>query len=200
MSTGLLVSVEGIDGSGKTTLCKNIVKKFKQKGVNVYLTKEPGDNPIGVLHRSLSKDLTVSPYVRALISSANRYYENDLIKQLLNLGYLVISDRYYLSGLAYHHADGVSMDWYASVNEKVLKPHLVLFLDIDLKVALLRLGKSRDFWDRNDFLGRVKKSYELAIDYLSKSGVQIKRLDGNSTQEEVMMKAYDIIEDMQRNQ
>jgi len=178
------IGIEGIDGSGKTTLVKNLSKYFISRKINnIYFSKEPGNSPIGKAHRELSLMDNVYPYSAALISTADRYFNMPSILDKLNHGFIVISDRYFISGLAYHAAENVSFEDYSFLNRKVVKPNIYFFLDINLKTALKRKISS-DKWEK--IREKVYPKYYEALRFLKeKDKAKIFKIDANTLKENV---------------
>ena len=175
---GCLIAFEGIDGSGKTTLIKKLSQHLELKGFKVHLSEEPGDNPIGKAHRELSLMNDVDPYAAALISTADRYFKMNTLCVKINQGYIILSDRYYLSGLAYHLADGIPLEEYAQLNKNVLKPDLYIFLDVSLKNARKRIQKPHDRWET--ILEKVYHCYYNALEFITSiEKAHVKKLDAN---------------------
>ena len=192
-SRGYFIAVEGIDGSGKSTLVKSLSEYFTGKGIPVYVTKEPGDNPIGEAHRKLSRMKNVNRYSAALLSTAERYFKMETLRKKLKEGSLVISDRYYLSGLAYHSADGITFEQYAHLNIDVLKPDVYLFLNTDLDNAEMRIGKPRDRWEKK--LKEIYICYQDAIKFIETfDNARVIKLDGNLPKKQVFGNAVNTIE------
>jgi dTMP kinase len=98
----------------------------------------------------------------ALLSAADRFDQQAQIGE--REGDLVISDRYYLSGLAYHAADGIDQAVYQRLNDGVRRPDLYLFLHLDPRAAAARLGgRTRDRWERGPVAAAVPHAYEAAL-------------------------------------
>ena len=98
----------------------------------------------------------------ALLSAADRYDQQARLADQECA--LVISDRYYLSGLAYHAADGIDQLLYQQLNAGVRRPDLYLFLHLDPVVAAARLGdRARDRWERGRIAARVPQCYQAAL-------------------------------------
>jgi dTMP kinase len=158
----LLVAIEGIDGSGKTTLAAALTAGLAQRGTSVSSHREPGDGPAGQLLRSLSAGDGHHPMMLALLSAADRFDQQARIAQWQCD--LVISDRYYLSGLAYHAADGIDQAVYQRLNDGVRRPDLYLFLHLDPRAAAARLGgRTRDRWERGPVAAAVPHAYQAAL-------------------------------------
>ncbi|RKN49870.1 dTMP kinase, partial [Streptomyces klenkii] len=107
MAEALFVAIEGIDASGKTTLTASLAAALRTRGLAVATHKEPGHGPVGELFRRLSASGRCPPTTMALLSSAERHAQQEALAAALRRHQVVIADRYYLSGLAYHAADGI---------------------------------------------------------------------------------------------
>jgi len=194
---GRLIAFEGIDGSGKTTLINELSQHLKAERFQIFLTKEPGDNPVGKAHRELSLMSKVHPYTAALISTADRYFKMNMLLDKINQGYMILSDRYYLSGLAYHYADGISFEEYAYLNRNVLKPDLYIILEVSLENARNRLQKTRDRWET--MLEKVHSCYYDALEFLKNTEkAHIQKLDANLPSEKVYEHALNEIHKLHR--
>lgn len=188
---GYFIGIEGIDGSGKTTLVEKLSKYFIAKKINVYLSKEPGDNPIGRAHRELSLMDNVPPYSAALISTADRYFNMPSILTKLNHGFIVISDRYYISGLAYHAAENISFEDYSFLNRKIIKPNMYLFLELSLTTALER-KKSTDRWEK--LREKVYLKYYEALHFLKEEDEdKIFKIDASALKKDVFSQVLIIL-------
>ncbi|MGC8994828.1 MAG: dTMP kinase, partial [Pyrobaculum sp.] len=108
------VAVEGIDGSGKSTVIQLLAKLLPK----VYVTKEPSDGPVGRLIKEWAlKGGSVDPHVDALLFAADRieHYKRE-VEPKIREGYLVISERYVESSIAYQGAAGVPIDFIKYIN------------------------------------------------------------------------------------
>jgi dTMP kinase len=158
----MLAGVEGIDGSGKTTLVDALAAVLPGRGVEVATHREPSDGLIGRLFRQLSDDSERDPVALALLSAADRHDQQAAITRI-GAG-LVLSDRYYLSGLAYHAVDGVDPAFYQRLNRGVRRPDLYLFLDVAPAVAVSRRkGRHPDRWERPAIVARLPGAYDRAL-------------------------------------
>ncbi len=185
----LLVAIEGIDGSGKTTLAVALADRLTCRGIRVTSHREPSDGPAGRLLRSLSRDGDRHPMVLALLSAADRYDQQARLADQECA--LVISDRYYLSGLAYHAADGIDQLLYQRLNAGIRRPDLYLFLHLDPAVTAARLGdRARDRWERGGIAARVPESYQAALDLVNTTeNAQVARLDAAAAPRDVLAQA-----------
>lgn len=184
-----LVAIEGIDGSGKTTLAATLTATLTGRGISVASQHEPSDEPAGKLLRSLSADDDRHPMTLALLSAADRYDQQArLADQACDL---VISDRYYLSGLAYHAADGIDQRFYQQLNAGVRHPDLYLFLDVAPGIAARRLrGRTRDRWERGGIATLVPECYQAALRLVEVTeNATVIRIDAAAPPREVLSQA-----------
>lgn len=181
MTKGLFIALEGPDGSGKSTIARELKEFIDSTGLKCVLTREPGGTDIGEDIRDvlLDNDNTeMSSMTEALLYAASRaQHVHEKIKPLLDDGYIVISDRYVFSSLAYQgHARGLGIEEVMKINEFAMGgvyPDEILFFEISPEEAL-----SRKFIDREtdrlenagvDFHKTTYEGYEKAIETYSKN-------------------------------
>ncbi|PJE57923.1 MAG: dTMP kinase, partial [Candidatus Portnoybacteria bacterium CG10_big_fil_rev_8_21_14_0_10_36_7] len=108
---GKFITIDGIDGSGKTTQAEMLSKYLKGNGIKSIVTKEPTSGKIGSLLRNhyLKTDF---PLIDSFLFSADReeHLKTEVIPTM-EKGTYIISDRYYHSALAYQYTSGVDLDW-----------------------------------------------------------------------------------------
>lgn len=202
---GRFITVEGPDGAGKTTQVKKIYNYLLDLGKKVIITREPGGTELGENLRKVlltPDDKAPVPEAEALIYAASRVQlVKKVIKPALAQGFIVLSDRFIDSNLAYQGwARGLGIDEIIEINNWSLKdcmPDITFVLDIDPKVSLKRKKDKKDrlesetldfhrkvregflvlkerFSDRIKILDARKNEYELFRDILSeieKSGI-----------------------------
>lgn len=159
----MFIVFEGIDGSGKTTLSKLLFETFQRKGIKSLLTREPYDNNL----RKVVLDRNLDPWGETFIFLGDRnLHVRELIKPKLEEGFTVISDRFYLSTLAYQgFGRGLNLELLKELNTKAtegLKPDITFLLDIDIDTALERISKSRgslERFEKKDFLHKVREGF-----------------------------------------
>ena len=150
MAKGKFIVVEGLDGSGKSTQIKLLKDKLIKKGYRVYVTAEPTEFETGkYLRRILSESLKKDMYLQAALFLADRleHITSPIngIQGYLDKGFYVISDRYYYSSFAYQGTES-DMDWVMDINlkcERMLKPDLCIFLDVNPDTCKNRIDTSR---------------------------------------------------------
>lgn len=137
----MFVVIEGVDGSGKTTLAKEVVRRLESLGIKAKYTYEPYNQLFVEIMSKYWSEL--DPLLQTLIMALDRYYHvRKEVIPYLNAGYVVVCDRYYYSSLAYQGAQGVDVEWIISVNKFVPKPNLAIYLDVDPEEGLRRKERS----------------------------------------------------------
>ncbi|MEF3245582.1 MAG: dTMP kinase, partial [Caldisericaceae bacterium] len=161
----MFITFEGIDGAGKTTQAKYVKEFLENLGYRVILTKEPGGTKFGEKIRSILLTEEMDGYSEFLLFAADRnMHVKTLIKPKLKEGYIVLSDRFAESSIAYQgFGRGVDLDFIERVHNEILLntyPDLIFLIDIPVKVALNRLeSKDRIEKSGEDFLQRVRNGY-----------------------------------------
>ncbi|MGA8662468.1 MAG: dTMP kinase [Candidatus Cybelea sp.] len=170
----MFVVIEGIEGSGKSTLHKGLVERFGVEGRDVVVTREPGGTATGDAIRSifLDRTLTIEPLTEAfLVSAARVQHVAEVIRPALAQDRLVLCDRFTDSTLAYQGYGGglelASLQRLCGEATGGIQPDLVLLIDLPIDVARARL-QERYVLDRVEsrdaaFHERVRQGYlELA--------------------------------------
>ncbi|ARM75692.1 dTMP kinase [Acidianus manzaensis] len=158
----LMIALEGIDGSGKSSIGKELQKYLQNKYKNkkILLTYEPFTSEITTLIQNLGWKDGIS---LTLLFSADRAIHLNWIKQ--NNPDIVIMDRYYLSTIAYQSSLGVKKEWIINVNSFFPKPDLTILLDLPSEIAIKRINKTDkfNFSEKIQLLEKVRHNYlELA--------------------------------------
>lgn len=167
----MFITLEGPEGSGKTSHLPHLVTYLREQGYTVFPTREPGGTSIGeqireVLH-SL-KNTEMNPRTETLLYQAARaQFVEEVIKLRLEAGEVVISDRYADSTLAYqgygHQQDLPHIRALIDYATGGLAPDLTILLDVDIEIGLARKTNG-DEWNRLDaytveFHQRVRQGY-----------------------------------------
>jgi dTMP kinase len=179
---GAFVCIEGLDGCGKTTQAKLLVKKLR-KSHNAVYTAEPSRGKIGAFIRKscLYGEKRLPSGVEALLFAADRveHVESEVLPALRQ-GRLVVSDRYVYSSLAYQGAAGLSLTWIERINERALRPDFAVFIDVDPRTAMQRLKPKKSVMENLETQRRVQQIY---LSYVERG--DLVRIGGNKPKKEV---------------
>lgn len=151
---GKFITFEGCEGVGKSRQIKMLEEYLQKEKIDYYLTREPGGTPVSEQIRSIildGKNSSMTDECEALLYAAARVQLlNEVIKQKLESGVLVICDRYVDSSIAYQgYARGLGVDFVSKINSYAIKnftPDYTLFLDLTPEKAFARKGGV----DKND--------------------------------------------------
>ena len=142
----MFITLEGIEGSGKTTQISRLVKLFENRGIECVTTRQPGGTLIGENIRSILLDpanSALEPLAELLLYMADRaQHINELIRPALTEGKTVVCDRYFDATLVYQgFARGLSIELIRQLHQLLfddLKPDVTLLLDLSPQVGLKR--------------------------------------------------------------
>jgi len=168
----MFITLEGPEGSGKTSHIPNLVEYLRKEGYTVFPTREPGGTSIGEQIREVIHDLKnveMHPRTETLLYQAARaQIVEQVIKPRLKAGEIVISDRYYDSTIAYqgygHQQNLEQVRALVTYATGGLVPDLTVLLDVDVEVGLGRRKQNGVEWNRMDaheveFYQRVRAGY-----------------------------------------
>lgn len=195
MKKGLFITLEGPDGSGKTTIATKVVAILKDKGYEVVHTREPGGIDIAEQIRNVildPKNTAMDARTEALLYAASR--RQHLVEKVLPAkvaGKIVICERFVDSSLAYQgYGRQLGIDAVWSINQFAIDgnmPDLTIYLDVDEVTGLARLSdrqnKDRLDVESENFHHLVNQGYQ---EVLKKYKDRIKVVDASKTEEEVL--------------
>lgn len=167
----MFITLEGPEGSGKTSHVPHLVEYLREKGYTIFPTREPGGTSIGeqireVLH-SLKNTEMHARTETLLYQAARAQFVEEVVRPRLALGEIVLSDRYADSTIAYqgygHQQDLEQVRALVKYATGGLIPDLTILLDVDVEVGIGRKSKTQE-WNRLDaytleFHQRVRKGY-----------------------------------------
>jgi len=169
-SSGRFITVEGIEGVGKSTNLSFVANELRRAGHAVVETREPGGTALGERIRELllSPDTRIGPLAELLLMFAARAtHLDEVIKPALGSGKWVVCDRFTDASYAYQGGGrglpGTTINTLASLVQGDLRPDLTLLLDAPLKISAERqAGRGqRDRFEQEpaEFFGRVRQAY-----------------------------------------
>lgn len=196
---GLLIAIEGIDGSGKTTLAQKLYTSLCKESFDTLLTKEPGGTMVGQTIRELvqKQDAPLNPRAEFLLFAADRaQHFAEVVIPAVNNKKIVISDRLADSSLAYQgYARGLDKEFITQVNTwamNTIQPDFIIYVRIPVSIALERITKTRAlsaFEKKISFLESVAHGF----DTMYENKCNVITLDGTESQESLTNKALTTI-------
>lgn len=168
----MFITLEGPEGSGKSSHINPLADALRQAGYQVVVTREPGGTPIGDEIRNTLLNLkhtAMHPTTEILLFQASRaQHVYELILPAMKAGKVVLCDRFADSTMAYqgygHQTDLKELSQIIHFATGGLQPDLTLLLDVNIEVGLKRRSKDSDSWNRLDakekaFHQRVRAGY-----------------------------------------
>jgi len=159
---GVLIAFEGLDGSGKSTQLRRAAEALRARGLEIVETREPTDGPWGRRIREMARSGEVVPPETELawFFEDRRDHMREVVEPALAAGKIVLSDRSYLSTVAYQGARGLDPRQILTDSEaEFVAPDLVLLFEIDPEVGLSRVaargGRAEPVFEERGFQERV---------------------------------------------
>lgn len=191
---GLLIAFEGVDGAGKTTQAKRLVRWISEKGVEAQYTREPTQSSLGKTLRNMAYRGNVDARVEALLFAADRLIHlRRVIEPLLERGVIVVSDRYLHSSLAYQSVTTGDWRWVEEINRFARRPDLGLLLDLDPEIGLRRLRRKRTKFEDIDFLNMVRERY---LEYVKRG--ELVKINAERNPDEIFSEIVKVVEEAMR--
>jgi dTMP kinase len=180
---GFFICVEGLDGCGKTTQTKVLVRKLRKMGYDAVYTAEPSRGKIGkfIKEYCLHGEKRTFPIVEALLFAADRFeHVKTEVTPALNEEKIVVSDRYVYSSLAYQGASGLDLRWIGMINENAIRPDLAIFVDVEPEAVVKRLKPRKSVMENLETQRKVREVY---VKFVEKG--ELVRIDGDKSKKEV---------------
>lgn len=193
------ITLEGMDGAGKSTHIPSIIEMLKARGHEVVSTREPGGTPLGerlrelLLHESMHAETET-----LLMFAARREHIANVIKPALERGAFVLSDRFTDASFAYQSgAKGVPANKVEILEQWVqedLQPDMTLLFDVPVEVSIARLAGARspDKFEREsaEFFTKIRNAY---LQRASQNPQRFRVIDASKPLVEVAKAVKDII-------
>ena len=203
MNKGKFITIDGVEGAGKSTQIELICSYLYRKGIEVVRTREPGGTDIGEKIRSVlldvdNKEMHSDTELLLMFSSRNELIQNKIIPAL-NDGKWVVSDRFTDASFAYQGGGRMlSLDRIAKLENWVLgsfKPDLTFLLDISVEIGMTRVearnAKDRIEQEERAFFERVRSVF------IERSKIypdRIKLINAERSVDEIQTQIQSIIE------
>lgn len=206
---GKFITLEGIEGSGKSVQLHLLEEELKKRKVHFLITQQPGGTPFGKEVRQIllqQEGAQREPTAELLLYLADRYQHlKEVIEPSLTQGLHVLCDRYHDATLAYQgHARGLGFPMVDQL-AKILAlriPDLTLVLDLEVEVGLKRArernqNENSENWGRFEaedlyFHRRVREGYQLLV---QREPDRVLSVDASGTPEEVFKKLLGLLEE-----
>ncbi len=206
MNKGIFITLEGGEGSGKTTAIERLVQLLRDQGQHVVVTREPGGIPIAEKIRNIILDpehTMMDARTEAILYAASR--RQHLVEKVipaLQQGSIVICDRFIDSSLAYQgHARELGMEEVWVLNQfaiQELMPHLTIYMDIDPEEGLARIARASERevnrldLENIDFHEKVREGYKILLQQYPERIVEI---DASQKPDEVFEHILSVIKE-----
>jgi len=194
---GRFIVFEGLDGAGTTTQVARLASWLRERAIDVEVTKEPSNGPIGaVLRQAIEGRVALDPAAIALAFAADRadhlFNPVNGVVRSLEAGRWVVSDRYVLSSLAYQDDGTADPAWLREINARALEPDLTIFVDTPVEECRRRLAARSSHAELfDDALQRTHASYERLLAEVTSPLV---RIDGRGDVDAVAGAIADAVE------
>jgi len=177
--------LEGIDGAGTTTQLKRLAVRARDEGVALRTDCEPTPHPIGVLIRSILRhQVEAHPAVLAPLFAADRRQHIDGahgVREALDSGTRLVSDRYFFSSLAYQSLD-LPWDQVWALNAPFPLPEALFWFEVPVHEAQARIdrrGQAREKFEDAPTQERIRLAYHRAVAEAEAEGLEVVRLDAS---------------------
>jgi len=196
---GKFITLEGMDGAGKSTHIPDIIKLLEHKGVEVVATREPGGTALGEQLRALLLNAPMHPETETLLMfAARREHIAQVIEPALARGAWVLSDRFSDATYAYQSGGrGVLASKVLALETWVqadLQADLTLLFDVPVEVSVARLANARapDKFERESaaFFTKIRNAY---LDRATKNPKRFCIINSNQTLDAVKVEVKNII-------
>jgi dTMP kinase len=203
MQKGKFITIDGVEGAGKSTQINFICQYLADKGINVALTREPGGTEIGEKIRTLllsnsTGEMHADTELMLMFAARNEHIQNKIIPTL-NQGNWVLSDRFTDASYAYQGGGrGLDIARIAQLEQWVMRnfaPDMTLLLDVPVEIGMQRVEsrgeKDRIEQESLDFFNRVRNAYIARSEQYPE---RIKLIDSSQTTEHTQQQINAILD------
>ncbi|MCG6192590.1 dTMP kinase [Leptospira sp. FAT2] len=190
----VFVVFEGIDGSGKSTLCKSLTEKLVERGIPSVGFTEPTNLETGKFLRKFLRgeiELGREEQIEAFLNDREESLKQNILPSLQS-GKNVLLDRYMYSTAAYQSGDDLSPEAILNknLNRNFRTPDLLFYLDLNPATALERLSRRKEDKERFETLAQLKKIHAAYERILPKEAI---RIDGERGLDEIAQECLSIL-------
>jgi len=175
---GKFITFDGPNGAGKSTLIAEVSSLLSMAGVDLFLTAEPTDSPLGRFIRANEENYRGKTLAYFVALDRYLHLENEILPALIN-GKVVLCDRYIDSSLVLQRLDGLNFDFIWDLNKYFCVPDLSIILTARVEILekrLLERDKLTRF-ERQNSRGNELDYYLDAANYLSEHGFNVMTVD-----------------------
>ncbi len=191
---GIFIAIEGIDGSGKTTLAVSLANWLFGLKRSVFLTREPYND--AAIRKKLSEEKPSGEELAKLFVEDRRAHIEAVIKPALLAGCDVVTDRFMYSTLTYQQAQGIPFESLYAMQAGFIRPDITIILDLAPEEALKRISgrEGHEYFERLAMLKRVRKNYLELQQLLPKDNLLF--LNAGKSKREVFEAAKKAVEEL----
>jgi dTMP kinase len=196
---GFFLSLDGVDGTGKSTQIERLSYWLQQQGCSVATCVDPGGTDLGQQLRSILLDVrsTIDHRAEALLFMASRaQLIHEIIRPNLANNRIVISDRFTLANIVYQgHASGLSIEELWSIAQFAtsgIAPDLTIVLDLPIEISAKRMGRTLDRMEQRtlDWKERVRQGF---LTEAAKDPAKYVVVDANGSPEDVEQRLHQLL-------
>lgn len=157
-----MIVLEGVDRSGKTTQCVQLMNNLNNRGVKTEMMRFPDrTTPIGkMIDAYLQNKSNMEDHALHLLFSANRWEARDAMVQKLQSGITLIVDRYTYSGVVFSAQKGLDVQWCKNPDAGLPRPDAVLFLTLPIEVSMSRGNFGNERYEKEETQRKVSSLFE----------------------------------------
>ena len=190
----MIVSIEGLDGSGKSTIIEKVAEKLMKHNIDVLITSEPTNGPVGKLIKEYLKQQQIERdrNLEALLFAADRLWHwKNVIQPAVISGKIVITDRYLHSSLAYQSTNLIEEKWILEINKYVPDPDISVFIDVPPEICLKRLKESGRSLSIMENIENLEVVYKRYLDLVKRGKLRV--INGLRKVEEISDEIVEVI-------
>lgn len=155
----MIIVLEGIDNSGKTTVAELLYDYFSDKGIKVSISREL-TTKVGELIKNSVSNEGLSPITKAFLFAADRQIRLEQLKDINNSEEIIIFDRYLHSAVVYREAEGLEGSWVKELNRYIPSSDFSFYIDITPEESIRRNTDTKfNIHYTLDHLSKVRESY-----------------------------------------